>query len=56
MIKYDIQDQQHRLDVDKKKVDMEKGFMEVTKDKQNEYNQMNKEMEQNLKKMKDEKM
>lgn len=33
MLKYDIQDQQHRLEMDQKKIEMEKGYIELTKDK-----------------------
>lgn len=33
MIKYDIMEQQHRLDIDNKKIEMEKGYIEVNKEK-----------------------
>jgi hypothetical protein len=33
MLKYDIMEQQHRLEIDSKKMELEKGFIEVTKEK-----------------------
>ena len=35
---------------------MEKGFIEITKDKQNELTRMNKEADSNMKRIKDEKL
>lgn len=40
MLKYDILEQQHRLDIDNKKIEMEKGFFEITREKQNEFNKL----------------
>lgn len=45
LLKYDIMEQQHRLDLDNKKVEMEKGFIEITKEKQNELTKLNKDAE-----------
>jgi coiled-coil domain-containing protein 78 len=44
------------MEIDSKKLDMEKGFLEVTKDKQNEFSKMNKEVEFNLRKVREEKL
>ncbi|EGR27555.1 kinesin-like protein, putative [Ichthyophthirius multifiliis] len=56
MLRYDIMEQQHRLDIDNKKIEMEKGYIEITKDKQNEYQKLTKENEISLKRNNDEKL
>ena len=56
ILKYDIMEQQHRMELDSKKLDMEKGFMEVTKEKQSEFQKMNKEVEVNLRRVREEKL
>lgn len=56
MLKYDIMEQQHRLDIDNKKIEMERGFIEITKEKQNEFSKLNSEAENNFKRNKDERM
>ncbi|KRX05294.1 P-loop containing nucleoside triphosphate hydrolase [Pseudocohnilembus persalinus] len=56
MLKYDIQEQQHRLEMDQKKIDMEKGYIELTKEKQTEFNSLNQRQQQESKKIKDDKL
>ncbi|EAS00321.3 kinesin motor catalytic domain protein (macronuclear) [Tetrahymena thermophila SB210] len=56
MLKYDILEQQHRIDIDNKKIEMEKGFFEITREKQNEFNKLTQEVEGNLIKNKDERL
>jgi len=40
MGKYDLLEQRHRLDMDTKKLEVERGFMDLTKDKNGEMNRM----------------
>ena len=36
MIEYDLKDQQYKIELDSKKIEMERGFMQMTKEQQNE--------------------
>ncbi|CAD8184449.1 unnamed protein product [Paramecium octaurelia] len=56
MLKYEILDQQHRIDLDNKKLEIEKGFLEANREKQNEVYKMNREQDDAVKKMRDEKL
>lgn len=56
MLKYDIIEKQHMLDLDNKKIEMEKGLIDMTKEKQNEFSKITKEAEFNLKNTRNEKM
>lgn len=54
MLKYEILDQQHRIDIDNKKLEIEKGFMEVNREKQNEMYKVNRDVDEQNKRVRDE--
>lgn len=56
MLRYDIMEQQHRLDIDNKKIEMEKGFIEITREKQNEYAKLTSNADVNSKRNKDDRL
>lgn len=56
MIKYDIMEQQHRLDLDNKKIELEKSMLDINKEKNDEVSRIHRETEGITKKVKDEKL
>lgn len=56
MLKYEILEQQHRIDIDNKKLEIEKGFLEVNRDKQTEIYKMNRETDDAMRRGREEKM
>ena len=56
MIKFDIQERQHELDLDNRKIEMEKGFLDATREKHHEITKLNKESEVVVKKTKEDKL
>lgn len=56
MIKYDIMEQQHRLDLDNRKIELEKSMLDVNKEKNDEMSRFARETENINKKTKDERL
>lgn len=55
-IKFEVMEQQHRLDIDSKKIDLERSMIEITKEKHDEMGKINRETDNLMKKNKDDKM
>ena len=56
MIKYDIMEQQHRLDLDNKKIELEKSMLDINKEKNDEVSRINRDAESITKKVRDDKL
>ena len=56
MIKYDIMDQQHKLDLDNRKIELEKSMLDINREKNDEVSKIYRETENANKKVKDDKM
>lgn len=56
MIKYDIMDQQHKLDLDNRKIELEKSMLDINKEKNDEVSRITRETEATTKKVRDDKL
>ena len=56
MIKYEILEQQHRMELDNKRLELERGFLDANKEKQHEMVKINKDTENVIKQTREEKM